>query len=130
MREIPAELAGERSFVTTPEMGTKHLGDISVYSSPAMVAQFEDLCTGMLAPYLDPGEGSVGYRLELRHLAPTLIGQRVTLRARVREAEGRRFLFELEAYNDSGTKIGEGLHERRVVDLGRFADRLARGEGG
>lgn len=114
---------------TTPEMGITHLGPgLSFYSTPSMVQHFEQLCLRLLQPYLDEGEGTVGVRVEVKHLAPTPIGQKVRVRAKLQEGEGRRYLFWVEAHNEAGVKIGEGVHERRVIDVARFAARATTGE--
>lgn len=124
MKEIPIGTSEEMTITTTPEMGITHLGPgASMLSTPAMISQFEGLCLKMLLPFLDPGENSVGYRVDVRHLAPTPIGMKVTVKARVKEVDGRKCVFEVEAYNENGTKIGEGIHERRVIDISRFAGR-------
>ncbi len=124
MKEVPHDLQGEEVVTTTPEMGITHLGPgMSFYSTPAMVHHLEQLCLRLLQPYLEEGEGTVGVRVEVRHLAPTPIGQRVRHVARLLEKEGRRFLFRVEAYRQDGEKIGEGVHERRVIDIARFAAR-------
>lgn len=124
MKGIPVGSSAEMTIATTPEMGISHLGPgASFYSTPAMVGHFEGLCLRMLLPYLDPGENSVGYRVDVRHIAPTPIGQKVTVKARVQEVDGRKCIFAVEAYNEAGVKIGEGIHERRVIDIGRFLGR-------
>jgi fluoroacetyl-CoA thioesterase len=130
VKEVPESLFGEEVIITTPEMGITHLGPgRSFYSTPAMVGHLEQLCLRLLQPYLDEGEGTVGVRVEVRHLAPTPIGQRVRLRARLqqRDVERRRFVFAVEAYNETGTKIGEGVHERRVIDIEKFVARASQG---
>lgn len=124
MKPIPAGTSDEIVVDTTPDMGVKHL-PIPMYSTPAMVQHFEGLCLKMLIPFQDPGESSVGYRVDVKHLAPTPIGMKVTIKARVKEAEGRKVEFEVEAYNETGAKIGEGKHERRVIDMSRFAGQPA-----
>lgn len=124
MKPIPVGTSDEMVIETTPDMGVKHL-PVPMYSTPAMVQHFEGLCLRMLVPYLDAGESSVGYHVDVKHLAPTPIGMKVTVKARVKEAEGRKVRFEVEAYNESGAKIGEGEHERRVIDTSRFAGKPA-----
>jgi predicted thioesterase len=119
MKQIPEGDSDEMVIETTPEMGVKHL-PIPMYSTPAMVGHFEGLCLKMLVPYQDVGETSVGYRVDVRHLAPTPIGQKVTVKGRVKEQQDRKVVFEVEAYREDGTKIGEGEHERRVIDISRF----------
>jgi predicted thioesterase len=63
----------------------------------------------------------VGYRVELRHLAPTPVGKQVTAKVTLREVNGRRYLFDAECWNQDGVKIGEGVHERALIDISRFA---------
>lgn len=119
MKAIAVGTSDEMTITTTPEMGVAHL-PVPMYSTPAMVSHFEGLCLRLLQKHLDAGETSVGYRVDVRHMAPTPIGMKVTVKGRVKEVEGRKCVFEVEAYNETGAKIGEGIHERRVIDMSRF----------
>jgi len=121
-REFAPGLSDEMTIVTTPEMGITHLGPNvpSMYSTPAMVQFIEATCVPLMGRYVDAGEQSVGYRIDVKHLAPTPIGKKVTVRVRLREINGRRYVFDVEVYNEDGTKIGEGVHERALVDINRF----------
>ena len=111
------------TITTTPEMGITHLGpDVpSMYSTPSMVSLIEGTCVRLITSYVEPGEQSVGYRIDVKHLAPTTIGKRVTARVSLREVNGRRFVFDVEVVNEDGVKIGEGTHERALIDISRFA---------
>jgi fluoroacetyl-CoA thioesterase len=120
MKPIPEDTSDELVIETTPEMGVKHL-PIPMYSTPTMVGHFEQLCLKVMIPFLEPGENSVGYRVDIKHTAPTTIGQKVTIKAKAIESTERKAVFEVEAYNDTGTKIGEGIHERRAIDMSRFS---------
>lgn len=113
----------EMTITTTPEMGITHLGpDVpSMYSTPSMVSLIEGTCVRLITRYVEPGEQSVGYRIDVKHLAPTAIGKRVTARVSLREVNGRRFVFDVEVVNEDGVKIGEGTHERALIDISRFA---------
>jgi predicted thioesterase len=113
----------EQTIVTTPEMGITHLGPDAprLFSTPAMIGLMEGTCVQFLTPYMDAGEQTVGFRVDVKHLAPTKIGQKVTARVTLTEIKGRRLLFTVEAFNEDGTKIGEGTHERAVIDIKRFA---------
>ena len=122
MKQIPEGTSDEMVIETTPDMGVKHL-PVPMYSTPAMVGHFEGLCLKMLIPFQDPGESSVGYKVSVKHMAPTPIGMKVTVKGRVKEQDERKIVFEVEAYNETGAKIGEGEHERRVIDMSRFAGR-------
>ncbi|MCJ7510565.1 MAG: thioesterase family protein [Dehalococcoidia bacterium] len=121
MKEIPVGHSNEMTIVTTPEMGIRHLGPAaSLYSTPAMVEHIEATALQSLLPFLEPGEQSVGVRINVAHMAPTPIGMKVTIRTTLQEVDGRRCVFAVEAHNEAGMKIGEGTHERRVIDISRF----------
>jgi len=122
MNEIPEATIDEMVIETTPDMGVQHL-PVPMYSTPAMVAHIEGLCLKMLIPFQDAGESSVGYRVDVKHMAATPIGMKVTVKGKVREQDGRKVVFDVEVYNETGVKIGEGMHERRVIDMSRFAGR-------
>jgi predicted thioesterase len=91
-----------------------------MYSTPAMLALVEGTCVRLISRYVDPGEQSVGYRVHLKHLAPTPIGKRVTAKVTLREVNGRRYLFDFTCWNEDGVQIGEGEHERAIIDIRRF----------
>jgi fluoroacetyl-CoA thioesterase len=121
MKEIPVGHSNEMTVTTTPEMGIAHLGPgASFYSTPAMVGHIEATALQSLLPFLEPGEQSVGARINVAHTAPTPIGMKVTVRTAVQEVERRRCVFAVEVYNEGGVKIGEGTHERRIIDVSRF----------
>lgn len=121
--EFVPGLTDEMTITTTPEMGITHLGpDVpSMYSTPSMIQLIEGTCVGLIGRYVDPGEQSVGYRVDVKHLAPTVVGKKVTARVTLREINGRRLLFDTEVVNEDGVKIGEGVHERALIDVKRFA---------
>ncbi len=121
--ELKPGVSDEQTITTTSEMGIVHLGPDapSMYSTPAMVALIEGTCVRLLSRYVDAGEQSVGYRIDIRHLAPTPVGKQVTAKVALREVNGRRYIFDVECWNEDGVKIGEGLHERALIDISRFA---------
>jgi fluoroacetyl-CoA thioesterase len=114
----------ETTITTTAEMGIVHLGPgvPSMFSTPAMVSLIEGTCVALMSRYMDEGEQTVGYRVDIRHLAPTAIGKKVTARVTLSEIkDGRRFAFDVECHNEDGAKIGEGRHWRALIDISRFA---------
>jgi predicted thioesterase len=113
----------ERIITTTLDMGIIHLGPNAprMFSTPAMIGLMEGTCVEFLTPHMDAGEQTVGFHINVKHLAPTKIGQRVRGFVTLNEIKGRRLLFTVEAFNEDGTKIGDGTHERAVVDISRFA---------
>lgn len=92
----------------------------AVYATPRLVWDIEMAARRAL----EPGEESVGTLVNIRHLAATPVGMRVTATVRVTEVDGRRVVFAVEAF-DEKEKIGEGTHERFVVQVAKFAARLA-----
>jgi predicted thioesterase len=121
--EFVPGVSDEMTITSTPDMGITHLGPNvpSMYSTPSMVQLIEGACVRLMGRYVDAGEQSVGYRVDVRHLAPTVIGKKVTARVSLREVNGRRYVFDVEVSNEDGVKIGEGLHERALIDINRFA---------
>jgi predicted thioesterase len=113
----------EQTITTTPEMGITHLGPSvpSMYSTPSMVSLIEMTCVRLITRYVDEGEQSVGFRVDIKHLAPTVIGKKVTATVTLREINGRRFTFDAVVTNEDGVTIGEGTHERALIDIKRFA---------
>jgi fluoroacetyl-CoA thioesterase len=81
----------------------------------------EGTCVQFLTPHMDTGEQTVGFHIDVKHLAPTKIGQNVKAKVTLKEIKGRRLLFTVEAFNEDGTKVGDGTHERAVVSIDRFA---------
>jgi predicted thioesterase len=116
-------IAEEWTITTTPEMGITHLGpDVpSMYSTPSMVQLIEGTCVRLITRFVEPGEQSVGFHIDVKHLAPTPIGKQVTASVRLSEVNGRRMKFDCDVQNEDGVKIGEGIHERALIDIKRFA---------
>jgi predicted thioesterase len=98
-----------------------------MYSTPSMVQLIEGTCVKLMTRYVDAGEQSVGFHVDVRHLAPTPIGKKVTAKVTLREVNGRRCLFDVEVHSEDGVKIGGGIHERAVIDIARFAERAQSG---
>ena len=95
-----------------------------VYATPMLVQDLEIACRELLLEHLDPGEDSVGTRVEIDHLAATLLGMTVELTVSVVEASGRAVVFEF-AGTDGIDAICRGRHHRFVVDVAKTAERLA-----
>ena len=93
-----------------------------VFSTPAMIGLMEGTCVRLIAPYLDDNEQTVGIHVDVRHLAPTKIGQSVTIAAELIEVKGNKLRFSVSASNDQDVKIGEGTHRRALVNVKSFAD--------
>jgi fluoroacetyl-CoA thioesterase len=97
---------------------------VQVLATPMLVSYFELAAHQLAMPALALGQGTVGSRIDIRHLAATPIGMRVSFRATLTERDGRRLLFQVEA-DDDHDHVGEGTHERFIVDMQRFMGRIA-----
>jgi len=113
-------LTHKQTYLTTPEMRAKQLTS-DVFSTPAMIGLMEGICVELLAPYLEENEQTVGFHVDVKHLAPTRIGQRVTVTAELLEAKDNKLRFAVSASNDQGVKVGEGIHRRALINTKQFA---------
>ena len=102
-----------------------------VLSTPRLISYMERTAHQALLPYLAEGQTSVGTLVNIRHLGATPVGMQVRFRAELVEVDRRRMRFKVEAW-DAVEKVGEGEHERFIIDKDRFdarlAQKLARGE--
>jgi fluoroacetyl-CoA thioesterase len=97
---------------------------VQVLATPMLVSYFELAAHQLAMRALGPGQGTVGFHVDIRHLAAAPIGQRLTFRATLTEVDGRRLVFRVEA-DDEQERVGEGTHVRFVVDMERFMERIA-----
>jgi predicted thioesterase len=123
---LQAGLAGKRAFHVGRDSTIGFMGeDARVYATPMLVRDIEISCRDLLLEHLDPGEDSVGTRVEIDHLAPTLEGADVTIEVRLAELKGRAVQFEINAF-EKGEKICQGRHARFIVDVAKTKERLAK----
>ena len=99
-----------------------------VFATAQMIAFVEWTCVAALAPYLGPDQRTVGTRVEMTHTAATPIGMNVTAEGELVEINDRTLRFKV-ACRDEKEPIGDGVHERTVIDHARFMARLARKRG-
>lgn len=97
-------------------------GGRRVLSTPSMIQLMEGASTEAVEHLLPEGWLTVGYLVNVRHLAAAPLGSRVKARAELIEVDGRRLTFRVEAWQGE-KKLGEGIHERRIVELRRFLER-------
>lgn len=117
---VTAGITGVQTYLTTLEMRARQL-KADVFSTPAMIGLMERTCVELVEPYLDPEEQTVGIHVDVRHMAPTKIGQKVTVTAELLEIKGKKLRYAVSAINDQGVKIGEGMHRRAVINTKRFS---------
>ena len=119
MKEAPIGTSLRKTFLTTPDMGTAHTG-AAVLATPAMIALMEVASLEAVKPFLEEGEQTVGTMVHVWHRAASKIGETVEVDARLIERDRRKLLFEVKA-TCAGKLLGEGTHERFVIDARRFS---------
>ena len=120
-------LTGTASLVVAPEHTAPRIGSgrIAVLATPVMINVIEAAALAAVEHLLPAGHQSLGIRLDVRHFAATPVGLRVTATAEVTAVEGRTITFRVEA-RDEREVIGDGTHERVVVNVARFDERVQR----
>lgn len=120
-------LTGTASLVVGPEHTAPRIGSgrIAVLATPVMINVIEAAALAAVEHLLPAGHQSLGIHLDVRHFAATPVGLTVTATAEVTGVEGRTIMFKVEA-RDEREVIGEGTHQRVVVNVARFDDRVQR----
>jgi fluoroacetyl-CoA thioesterase len=116
----------ERKIRVSQNQSTSFLWEgENVFSTPSMISEMEETCRLLLKEQFIPQEqwDSVGTFVEIKHLAATPVGAEVLLKAKVYSVNGRRVMFDVDA-SDKIEKIGEGRHERMVIEIARFRGRF------
>lgn len=122
---IAAGIKGHREQTVTAEMSAARVGSglVDVFATPMLVALVEQTCYESVLPHLDEGQGTVGTLVNITHVSATPIGRRVWCDSELVEVDRRRLVFSVKAYDEAGL-IGEGSHERFVIDTARFMAKL------
>ena len=97
--------------------------DYRVYSTPSIILDVEHTCRNFLLAHLDPGEDSVGTKVNWEHVGPALLGAEVSIDIKVVNVDGRRVTFDA-AVNDGPDAVARGAHERFIVEVQRIRERL------
>ena len=126
MANIAVGTVGEAKLLVTSEVTIDFLGmeGARVLSTPHLIGYMERTSRNTVLPLMEPGYDTVGTQVNVSHLAAAPLGMTVTFRAEVTGVTGRRVQFRVEAW-DEKEKIGEGTHERAIIDIAKFATRLA-----
>ena len=98
-------------------------GDYQVFSTPSMCLLAEMAAHRLVEPHLKPGQGQVGLTVNIRHLAPTPIGRRVRAEVELTAIDRRKLTFHINIHDDT-EQVGEVTHERFVIDVDKYIERL------
>ena len=126
MRPIPVGTKGSFVLVVAPDHLANRFKDAMlppVLATPIMIMMMENAALNAIKPYLEANESALGTRVDVRHLAATPAGHSVTASAEVTRVDGRHIEFRIDA-TDGAEQIGAGIHERMIIDLARFTERL------
>ncbi len=118
-------IKGRLEETVTPEMSAARVGSglVDVFATPMMIALIEKTCNESVLPYLEEGQGTVGTLVNVAHSSATPIGMRVWCESELVEVDRRRLVFKVKAFDECGP-IGEGSHERFIIDTAKFTAKI------
>lgn len=124
MKDLPIGLKGQAETTVSERNTAAAMGSglLPVFATPAMLALMENAAASSVQPFLDEGQGSVGTRLEVSHLAATPLGLRVRAESELLAVDRRKLRFAVRAWAGEEL-IGEGIHERFIIDNARFLEK-------
>ena len=118
---LEAGIKGTKEIMVTNENTAQTMGSgtLDVFATPAMIALLENTAYESVAAELEEGSGTVGTALNVKHVAATPIGMKVTCETELIKVDGRALTFSVKAFDEKGL-IGEGEHERFIVFNEKF----------
>ncbi|NPA96410.1 MAG: thioesterase family protein [Crenarchaeota archaeon] len=122
---IPVGETHAKKFLVTEEHTAKHIGsgEVEVLSTPSMILFMESTALELAQKHLPQHMTTVGVRVDVKHMNPVPVGEEVEVTAKLVKQEGRKLVFEVRATWKDLT-IGEGVHERYIVDREKFAAKV------
>jgi fluoroacetyl-CoA thioesterase len=126
MNELKLGLKLEYSTIVTADLAVNFLGleSARVLGTPFMIMLMEMTSRNCVKPHLSDGLDTVGTVVNIRHLAATPLGSKIRFTSELIGIEGKRVTFKVTAF-DEREKIGEGEHERAVIDIAKFGARVS-----
>jgi predicted thioesterase len=124
---LSAGLNRQQKFTIALEHTASHIGSgmVKVLATPMMIAFMEITARTLLDEHLPKGYSSVGTHVDIRHLAPSPIGNTVTADVKIESVEGNKISLSVRVL-DGETEVGTGSHQRFVIDVDRFIKRVAK----
>ena len=108
-----------------PELTAKHIGSgaVQVLATPMMIALMERTCRMSVKPYLEEGQETVGTHVNVSHDSAVSVGKKVWCESEVIKIDRRKLIFKVAVYDEKGL-VGQGTHERFIIDEKKFADKM------
>lgn len=118
---LNAGIKGSSSETVTNEKTAVAVGSggLSVYATPAMISLMEKSAYESVQPFLEESSGTVGTLMNIQHISATPVGMKVTAESELIAIDGRKLTFKVTAFDKVG-KIGEGTHERFIINNDKF----------
>lgn len=118
----------EKKWLVKDEHTAKSIfsGDLDVLATPIMIAWMENAAKTLVKNHMDDGKDTVGTSINIQHLAATPIGGEVLAKAVLVEVQDRKLKFDVEAFCEDKL-IGQGVHERVIIDVEKFMSKLRNG---
>ena len=114
-------IKGQAEVLVTEDITARNVGSgtVVVLATPMMIALMEKTCLQSVRPFLEEGQDTVGTRVDVTHSAATPVGMTVRCESELIEIDRRRLVFRVTAWDDAGV-VGEGMHERFIIDIAKF----------
>ncbi len=118
-------LKGNLKETVSESLTASHIGSgtVRVLATPIMIALMEKCCMETVKPHLEDGQDTVGTHVNVSHVSATPVGMDVRIECELIEIDRRRLVFKVIA-NDERGLIGEGLHERFIIDVAKFSAKV------
>ena len=118
-------LKNEKELTVTDELTAAKMGSglAPVYATPCMIALIEGTAAESVETFLEEGQGTVGTKIEVEHIAATPIGMKVRCETELIEVDRKKLVFKAEVYDETGL-VGKGMHERFIIDNERFMEKV------
>ncbi len=118
-------IKGNLTETISESLTASHIGSgtVRVLATPMMIALMEKCCRLAVKPYLDEGQETVGTHVNVSHVSATPVGMEVRIECELVEIDRRRLTFKVRGEDERGL-IGEGLHERFVIDVEKFSAKV------
>lgn len=124
---VPVGAICVEDYIVEEENIARHVGsgDVAVLSTPSMIAFMEETSMKCTQQYLPSEYTTVGVAVNVKHVNPAPLGSTVRVESKILSHEGRRIVYEVKAYY-KGLLVGEGVHERFIVNREKFAEKVKR----
>ena len=119
-------IKGRQELVVSKELTAKHIGSgtVLVFATPMMIALMEKTSQMSVKPYLEAGQETVGTHVDVSHDSAVPVGRKVWCESEVVDVDRRKITFKVAVYDDNGI-VGQGTHERFIIDVKKFSEKLA-----